>query len=130
MGESLDVLFEDWLPALQRAAEWNGWSNGETLIQLAGHLRGRALQEWGLLSSHDKSTLDRAISALRNRLDPCSRALAAQDFRHASQRDRESVGDFIRRLEQMFKLAYVRDRMSDETRETLLHSQLQEGLLY
>ena len=79
-GESPDVLFEDWLPALQCAAEWNGWSNSETLIQLAGYLRGRALQEWGLLSSQDKSTLDRAISALRNQLDPCSRALAAQDF--------------------------------------------------
>ena len=30
----------------------------------------------------------------------------------------------------MFKLAYGRDGMSDETRGTLLHSQLQEGLLY
>jgi hypothetical protein len=30
----------------------------------------------------------------------------------------------------MFKLAYGRDKMSDETRETLLHSQLQEGLSY
>ena len=64
---------------------------------------------------------------MRNRLDPCSRALAAQDFRHASQRRGESVDDFIRRLQQMFKLAYGR---GDETRETLLHSQLQEGLLY
>ena len=112
---------EDWLPALQRVADWNGWSSGETLIQLAGHLRGRALQEWGLLSSHDKSTLDRAIWAFRGRLDPCSRALAAQDFCHASQREGESVANFIRGLERMFKLA---DRMSDETRETLLHSQL------
>ena len=43
-GESPDVLFEDWLPALQRAAEWNSWSKEEALIQLAGHLRGRALQ--------------------------------------------------------------------------------------
>lgn len=29
----------------------------------------------------------------------------------------------------MFKLAYGRDGMSDETRGTLLHSQLQEGLV-
>ena len=36
-GESPDVLFEDWLPALQRAAVWNAWSKEETLIQLAGH---------------------------------------------------------------------------------------------
>lgn len=122
-GESPDILFEDWLPALQRAAEWNGWSKEETLIQLAGHLRGRALQEWGLLSAREKLSLDQAIIAMRNRLDPCSRALAAQDFRHASQREGESVSDFIRRLEQMFKLAYGQDGMSDETRGTLLHSQ-------
>ena len=31
--------------------------------------------------------------------------MAAQDFRHASQEDHEKVGDFIRRLEQLFKLA-------------------------
>ena len=129
-GESPDILFDDWFPALQRAAEWNGWGHSETLIQLAGHLRGRALQEWGLLSASDKSTLERAMTAMRNRLDPCSRTLAAQDFRHAAQRRGEPVADFIRRLEQTFKLAYGRDKMSDETRETLLHSQLQEGLLY
>ena len=129
-GESPDVLFEDWYPALQRAAEWNNWSKGETLIQLAGYLRGRALQEWTLLSAQDKATLDLAVTNLRGRLDPCSRALAAQDFRHASQREGEPVADFIIRLEQMFKLAYGRDKLSDETRKMLLHSQLQEGLSY
>ena len=30
----------------------------------------------------------------------------------------------------MFKLAYGRDQMSDETRQTLLHSQMQKGLQY
>ena len=129
-GESPDVLFEDWLPGLQRAAQWNGWSKDETLIQLAGHLRGRALQEWGLLSAREQESLEEATIALRSRLEPSSRALAAQDFRHASQRDKESVADFIRRLEQLFKLAYGREGMSDETRGTLLHSQLQEGLRY
>ena len=38
-GESLEVKFDDWYPMLQRAATWNGWSEQETLIQLAGHLR-------------------------------------------------------------------------------------------
>ena len=55
-GESQEVLFEDWLPSLHRVAEWNGWSSSETLIQLAGHLRGRALQEWGLLSAGEKAS--------------------------------------------------------------------------
>lgn len=45
-GETPDITFDDWLPALQRAAECNQWTDQETLIQLAGHLRGRALQEW------------------------------------------------------------------------------------
>ena len=124
------ILFDDWYPSLQRAAEWNSWSEAETLIQFAGYLRGRALQEWGLLPASDKSTLERAVDTLRNRLDPVSRTLAAQDFRHTSQKHGESVADFIRRLEQMFKLAYGRDEMSDETRKMLLHRQLQEGLPY
>ena len=38
-GESPDIPFEDWLPALQRAAEWNGWSKSETLIQLGALTR-------------------------------------------------------------------------------------------
>ena len=118
------------IDASLRAADWNGWSEKETLIQLAGHLRGRALQEWGLLSAHERESLEEATTILHNRLDPCSRALAAQDFRHASQREEESIADFIRRLEQLFKLAYGRDGMSEETRGTLLHGQLQEGLRY
>ena len=129
-GESPDMLFEDWLPTLQRAAEWNRWSQRETLIQLAGHLRGRALQEWGLLSALEKSSLEEATAAMRNRLDPSSRAMAAQDFRQAPQHKGESVSDFIRRVEQLFKLAYGKDGMSEETRGTLLHGQLQEGLIY
>ena len=129
-GETPNILFEDWIPALHRAAEWNGWSEHETLIQLAGHLRGRALQEWGLLPASERETLETVTSALRSRLDPGSRVLAAQDFRHASQHEGESVADFIRRLEQLFKLAYGRDGMSEETRGTLLHGQLQEGLRY
>ena len=34
-----ETSFEDWLPALERAALWNSWSDEETLLQLAGHLR-------------------------------------------------------------------------------------------
>ena len=129
-GETVDLMFDDWLPALQRAAEWNQWSDDETLLQLAGHLRGGALQEWSLLRTAEKESLEAAINVLRGRLDPGSRALAAQDFRHASPHEGESVADYIRCLKQLFWRAYGREEMSDETRETLLHSQLQEGLLY
>ena len=100
------------------------------LIQLAGYLKGRAFQEWNLIRDDEKRTYSQATAALRGRLDPGSRIMAAQDFRHASQEEHEKVADFIRRLEQLFKLAYGRDPISRETRSTLLHGQLQEGLVH
>ena len=127
-GEDPEIRLEDWLPALQRASEWNGWSNADQLLQLAGHLRGRALQEWNLLEKSDKSSYNKAIDALRARLDPGSKALAAQDFRHSSQGKEESVADFVRRLEKLYQLAYGGDDLKAETKDALLYGQLYEGL--
>ncbi len=45
-GEDECVRLDDWLPALTQASTWNQWTEEDQLIQLAGHLRGRALQEW------------------------------------------------------------------------------------
>ena len=129
-GEAPDVRLEEWLPALERAAAWNQWSEDDQLLQLAGHLRGRALQEWDLLEAAEKATYSRAVESLRARLDPGGKAVAAQEFRHASQANGESVADFIRRLEKSFRIAYGRDKLSTETRDTLLYGQLQEGLCY
>ena len=129
-GENAEVRFEDWLPTLDRAVSWNGWTDEESLIQLAGHLRGRALQEWNLLGEEEKGTYQTATQALRIRLDPGNRVLAAQDFRHAMQKDGESVADYVRRLERYFQIAYGRDKLSMETKETILFGQLQEGLSY
>ena len=42
-GEDPTVKPEDWIPVLKRASIWNGWSQEEELIQLAGHVRGKAL---------------------------------------------------------------------------------------
>jgi len=39
-GENPDVLLEEWLPMFNRAASWNGWTESDKLLQLAGHLRG------------------------------------------------------------------------------------------
>ena len=44
-GEEAETRLDDWLPTLQRPADWNGWTADDLLIQLAGHLKGRALQE-------------------------------------------------------------------------------------
>ena len=102
----------------------------EKLLQLAGHLRRRALQEWNLIPADDRSTFTDAMKSLRSRVDPENRVLAGQDFRHATQETGESVAEYVRRLERLFQVAYGRDGLSVETRQTLLYSQLQEGLRY
>ena len=108
------MRFDDWFPMLQRTAKWNGWSDKEALLQLAGHLRKRALLEWNLLGEAHKTTLSTAVTTLRERLDPGSRSTAVQYFRHARQRESEPVGDFILRVERIFRSAYGRDNLSDD----------------
>ena len=129
-GEDSWITFDDWLPILERAANWNGWTQDELLMQLAGYLRGRALQEWKLLDSKDKASYHSTITALRERLDPGNQNLGALDFRHASQKPSESVSDFLRRLEHCYQIAFGREHLSAETRDILLYGQLQEGLSY
>ena len=38
--EDSQITIDDWIPILERAASWNGWTEDELLMQLAGHLRG------------------------------------------------------------------------------------------
>ena len=127
-GEDSEIRFDDWIPTLERAATWNNWTEDETLMQLAGYLRGRALQEWNLITPADRRTYQSAIVSLRTRLDPGNKTLAALDFRHITQKDTESVSDFIRRLERTFQIAFGHDLMSTETRDVLLYGKLQDGL--
>ena len=120
-GESDEVQLDDWLPALERAASWNEWSEEDRLLQLAGHLRKKALQEWGLIEESDKKTFKDAVNALRLRLDPGSKTMAAQEFRHTMQGTKESVASYIRRLERAFRVAYGQDGMATETRDAFLY---------
>ena len=46
-------------------------------MQLAGHLKGQARQEWNLMNTDG---VEESIEILCSRLDPGSKALAAQDF--------------------------------------------------
>ena len=62
-GEDPDLRLSDWLPSLKRAAEWNTWGSDELLLQLAGYLKGRALQEWNLLTEMERSSYDKAIGS-------------------------------------------------------------------
>ena len=129
-GDSRSIKLDEWLPTLERAATWNAWSEQDKLLQLAGHLRGRALQEWSLLQGSEKQTMDSAVEALRNRLDPGSRMLGALEFKHMSQHPKEGVCEFITRLEKAFREAYGREPLSKETIDALLFAQLQDGLRY
>ena len=67
-AENPEIRLNDWPPTLERAAVWNGWSEGETLMQLAGYLRNRVFQEWNLLSQGDCNTLKAAVKALYAKL--------------------------------------------------------------
>ena len=44
-ADDVKTTFDDWLLMLQRAAIWNDWTIEESLMQLAGYLRGKAAQE-------------------------------------------------------------------------------------
>ena len=102
-GKDPAVTVDDWLPSLEPASAWNGWSVTEKLMQLPGYLKGRTLQEWSLLGPTVQQDYTAAIDALRSRLDSTNRTMAAQDFRHSIQRQGESVADFIRRLEKSYR---------------------------
>ena len=129
-GEEPKYMLDDWLPSLECASQWNAWTEEEKLMQFAGHLRGRALQEWNLLSDDERATFSTAVKSLGSRIDAGCKAVAAQDFRHLQQEDAEPISDLIRRLERTFRVAYGRDSMSTETRDALLYAQLQEALRY
>lgn len=85
-GEDPSILLDDWLPCLERAATWNEWTVDDKLMQLPGYLKGRALQEWRLLPRSEQQSYPVAVEALRARLDPGSKTVAAQEFRHSLQR--------------------------------------------
>ena len=82
-GEDLECQLDDWLPSLERASVWNGWTAEEKLLQLAGHLKSCSLQEYNLLRPEEKESFEGAVEALRSQLDAGSTTAATQDFRHA-----------------------------------------------
>ena len=63
---------------------------------------------------------------MRGKLEVRSNVLAAQDFRHIRQKERESVADFIPYGK--FHSAYKSNTLSWDRREAFLYRQLQDGL--
>lgn len=72
----------------------------------------------------EKSSDEKGVRTLRARLDPGSKALAAQDFRHVFQDQTEKVSDFVCCLEKTFRRTYGSDSMLAGTRDALLYAQL------
>ena len=97
-------------------------------MQLAGHLQGQALAEWNLLTGDEVKTLETAVKCMKEHPYPCSKVLAGQDFRRTVQGVAETVVDFICWLEKSYYVAFGNDKMSRETKDTMLYGQLQEGL--
>ena len=64
--EDPECWLDDWLPTLKRAVDWNSWTSEDVLIQLAGHLKGRALQKWNFLPDEERTEYSRATTALRS----------------------------------------------------------------
>ena len=60
-GMDPESRIEDWLPTLKMVANWNGWTEDDLLLQLAGHMKGRALQEWNLVLDDQKTTYHCAL---------------------------------------------------------------------
>ena len=127
-GEDPECQLDDWLSTLERACMWNSWTGEDNLIQLAGHLRGRALQEYNLIRQEDRNTFAQRVDILHLRIDVGSKAAAVQDFQHIVQSDPESVSYLIQHLELTFRIVYGRSSMSSNTKDTLLYSQMKEGL--
>ena len=123
-----EIRLDDWLHSFKRAAHFNGWSKEEQLLQFAGHLCGRGLQEWNLLDSEQVLEFDVTVKALQECLNPRSKVLVGKDFWHTTQKDSESVANFIQQLEHVFQMAYRNDRMGLKMREAILYGQLQDGL--
>ena len=73
--------------------------------------------------------MESAVKSLRECLEPCSKVMVGQDFRQTMQKDTETDADFICRLERIFCIAFGSDKLSKETKDTMLYGQLQEGLL-
>ena len=78
-------------------------------------------KEWDLLESSSKQSYETAIKALVDELNLDGKAVAAQDFRHMSQRAGETVSEFVSRLKKTFCKAYVHESITTETRNTLLY---------
>ena len=63
-------------------------------------------------------------------MDPGSKVMMTQEFRHTMQNEGKKIAEFSRRLEKTFHIAYGSESISPETRDALLFRQLHEGLIY
>ena len=82
-----------------------------------------------MLEDTDKVVWQEVAKVLQSRLEHGNHTMAAQELRYLRQGTTESFSEFIRRLKRTFRIAHGKRIMATESREALLHGQMQEGLL-
>ncbi len=100
-------VYKRWVAKLKKHAELLQWSNREKLLQFELHLTGKAEHIYEVLPPEEKRTFLGAVEALGKRVQPAKReALSSAQLLQRRQRIRESVDDFVREFEQLFKDGY------------------------
>ena len=102
--------FSDWLEQLEAVFQLAGWSEHAKLVNLSTHLRGTVYSFYWSCASKKRSNYGIPVEQLSKHFQ------GAQDFRHTVQSPKESVSDFIYRLELVFCGAYDKEQISTKTK--------------
>ena len=120
-----------WVNKLQRHAQLQQWTGHEALLQFELHLAGKAELLYELLPNDTKVSLDTAVAALRDRLQPVQHAaLASAQLMRRKQGTQESVDKYAQFLEQLFERSYgSRAGMDNDSKALLKRDLFTQGLL-
>ena len=112
-----------WVNKLQRHAQLQQWTGHEALLQFELHLAGKAELLYEVLPNDTKVSLDTAVSALRDRLQPVQHAALA-----SAQLMRRKQGTQF--FEQLFERSYgSRAGMDNDSKAILKRDLFTQGLL-
>ena len=124
-GEKSDL--RDWLCHFEIVSRWNEWTEREKGCNLAGSLRGSALQVLGELPVENVEDYQSILQVLKRRFDPNEKENQWRvEFRNRKKGKDESVTEFGFALGRIANRAYP--EMSHKDREVLVIDQFVEGL--
>ena len=120
-----------WVNKLQCHAQLQQWTGHEALLQFELHLAGKAELLYEVLPNDTKVSLDTAVAALRDRLQPVQHAaLASAQLMRRKQGTQESVDKYAQFFEQLFERSYgSRAGMDNDSKALLKRDLFTQGLL-